>query len=184
MRVNRRELADILRITVPTVTAWVDKDAMPYTRQGSKGVEWEFDTAEVVQWYAQHKFKARDGRAKASARDNPFVGPGEDVPRETIDAANLRKESALADKHEIAAAREAALLVPIDEVAKIVLAENARVRARICALPNELRPLLLTHLKNDRKAVEQCISRAETAINEALTEIQSYAAGGDDGDDT
>jgi hypothetical protein len=45
VRVNRRQLADILGISMPTVTAWVG-EGMPFTREGSKSAEWEFDTRE------------------------------------------------------------------------------------------------------------------------------------------
>lgn len=182
MRVNRQQLADILGVSKPTISAWLD-DGLPSTIQGAKGREWEFDTKEVISWYAETKHRARDGRAKPkSAQDDPFVHPGSGSIGESIDDASLRKESALADKHELAAAREAGLLVPIDEVEAIVVEEHGRIRTRILSIPNELRPVLLTHLKNDRKAVEQCVRKVEETIHEALEEIRSYAGEGDDED--
>lgn len=175
MRVNRQSLSEILGISKPTITAWLD-DGLPFTVQGSKGKEWEFETSEVIEWYAAHKFKRRDGRAKSGSdpKTNPFADLN-GIEAETIDQANLRKESALADKHEIAAAKEAGTLVPIEDVAAIVLEENARAKSRLMSIPNELRPVLLTHLKNDRKATEQCVARVEEVIVEALSEVQSYA---------
>lgn len=182
MRVNRQQLADILGITKPTISAWID-DGLPWVEQGSKGKEWVFETKEVIAWYAECKHKERDGRARAQkVKDNPFTKPDMGNIGETIEEANLRKEAALADKHELAAAKEAGMLVPIDEVEAIVVEEHTRVRTRILALPNELRPLLLTHLKNDRKAVEACVRKAEETIHEALEEIRTYAGEGDDED--
>ena len=169
MRVNRAQLADIFGVSLPTVTAW-HREGMPAVQEGRKGKEWVFDTVDCLEWYFRRKFKPQ---AASIRHGDPFADPS-DAP-ETIEQAQLRKESALADKHELAAAKEAGLLVPVDEVAAIVAEENARVRARLLGIPNELRPLLLTHLGNDRKAAEQCVSRAEAIIHEALAEVQSYA---------
>lgn len=177
MRVNREQLADILGVSKPTVSNWLD-DGLPYAQQGAKGREWIFDTKEVIAWYAECKHKARDGRA--NPKDNPYAQPGD--LGETLDGAQLRKEAALADKHELAAAREAGMLVPIDEVEAIVVEEHARVKTRLLAIPNELRPVLLTHLKNDRKGVENCIRQVEETLHEALDEIRAYAGDGDDED--
>lgn len=179
MRVNRQQLAEILGVSKPTISSWID-DGLPWAIQGAKGREWEFETAEVIAWYAEAKYKSRDGRAKQNPRDNPFVPPGN--LGETIEEAQLRKEAALADKHELAAAKEAGLLVPIDEVEAIVVEEHGRVKVRVLSIPNELRPVLLTHLRNDRKAVEQCVRKIEETIHEALEEIRSYAGEGDDED--
>jgi phage terminase Nu1 subunit (DNA packaging protein) len=171
MRVNRAQLAEILGISKPTVTAWLD-DGLPYTRQGSKGVEWEFETREVIEWYAASKFQNRDGRAKTPRQKaaDPF---NEDMI-ETEDEAKARKERALADKHELDAAERAGQLVPIDEVKAIVVDEHSRVRSRLLAIPNAVRPIALTHLNNDRPASEKLVSAVESAIVDALTEVSSY----------
>lgn len=168
MRVNRRELADVLGITLPTVTAWANA-GMPAVVAGSKGVEWVFDTADCVKWYAEHKHK------KATApTDDPFE-PGKKP--ETIEEASRRKEIAHADRAEVMVAKEAGRLVPIEEVAAVVMDENARVRARLLTIPNELRPKVLAFLKNDRKAAEQLLTDAESVILEALAEIRAWAPG-------
>lgn len=170
MRVNRTQLADILGVSVPTISNWLD-DGLPYAVQGSKGKEWVFETGDVINWYAREKFKARDGRA-APRQDDRFADPA-DAP-ETEDQAKARKERALADKHEIDAAKSIGLLVPIDEVRAIVIDEHARVRSRLLAIPNAVRPIALTHLNNDRKASEKLVTAVETAIVDALTEVSSY----------
>jgi len=181
VRVNRQALADILGVSKPTISSWID-DGLPFTRQGSKAVEWVFDTAEVIRWYAEFKRKQRADRGGVSAKDNPFVPPGEDG-LESEDQAKARKERALADRNEIEVAKALKVLVPIDEVTAIVVEEHTRVKTRITAIPNELRPVLLTHLNNDRKAVEACVAKVEKTINAALEEIVSYAGEGDDADE-
>jgi phage terminase Nu1 subunit (DNA packaging protein) len=47
--VNRAELAAICGVSLPTIDAWVDKGC-PFVDRGSKGREWRFDTAAVLQW--------------------------------------------------------------------------------------------------------------------------------------
>lgn len=181
MRVNRREIADILGITVPTVTAWTDKDGMPAVVQGSKGVQWEFDTAEVIAWYAQHKFQKRDGRAgKNGPADDPFTLPEDGL--ESEDAAKARKERALADINEMRAAREAGELVPIDEVEAIVVEENARVRTRLLGIPTKIRPLAIVLLGSDRAAAEKVVAAVDQEILSALAEVKSWAPTPEDDD--
>lgn len=177
MSCNLQGIADILGVSKPTVNSWVG-DGLPFTKRGAKGVEWEFSPPDVVRWYAErHAARAIEKHEaknppRRSAKDDPFVAPGEGG--ETIEEAELRHKSALADKHEMAAAKEAGTLVPIDEVAAIVMQEYASAKVRILGIPNSLRPLLLTHLNNDRAAAEKCVSRVEETIYEALSEIVSY----------
>jgi phage terminase Nu1 subunit (DNA packaging protein) len=170
MRVNRRQLADILGISLPTVTSWTN-DGMPFTREGSKSAEWEFDSRECIEWFAANKLKLKSrGPAKGA---NPFDEDGDG--RESIEEAERRKMIANADKAEVQVAKEAGLLVPISEVASVVAEEHARVRARLLTIPNELRPKVLTFLAEDRPAAEQVLADVEEVVLEALTEIRSWA---------
>lgn len=170
MRVNRRQLADILGISLPTVTAWVG-EGMPFTREGSKSAEWEFETRECIEWLGSNKLKTK-ARAPSNGKD-PFADGAEGF--ETIEEAERRKMIAQADKAEVQVAKEAGLLVPISEVASVAAEENARVRARLLTIPNDLRPKVLTFLAHDRKAAEQLLADAESVVLEALTEIRSWA---------
>lgn len=185
MRCNRRTLADFLAVSLPTITNWID-EGLPFTIQGSKGKEWEFESAEVLTWWAANKARQKDGRTTSGRQDknDPFADPTGEIT-ETLEEAQLRKESALADKHQLAAAREAEILVPIDEVKAIVVEENARVRARLLSIPNAVRPIALVHLNNNRKASEKLVSAVEAVIVDALTEVASYMGGvpeSEDGD--
>jgi phage terminase Nu1 subunit (DNA packaging protein) len=170
MRVNRRQLSDILGISMPTVTAWVG-EGMPFTREGSKSAEWEFDTRETIEWMAANKLKTK-GKPANKGR-NPFGEEDESV--ESLEEAERRKMIANADRAEVLVAKEAGILVPISEVASVVAEENARVRARLLTLPNELRPKVLTFLAEDRKAAEQLLADVEAVVLDALGEIRSWA---------
>lgn len=50
--VNRADLASICSVSLPTVDAWVEKGC-PYVERGSKGREWKFDSAAVIDWRIQ-----------------------------------------------------------------------------------------------------------------------------------
>lgn len=166
MRCNRRQLADILRVSMPTVTTWVG-EGMPFVKEGSKSAEWEFETRDCIEWMAANKLKAR-AKAKSGSEDDE---PG----HETIEEAERRKMVANADKAEVQVAKEAGLLVPISEVAAVATEQNARVRARLLTIPNEMRPAVTTFLAHDRPAAEQLLAAAEETILEALAEIRSWA---------
>lgn len=49
MIVNKRQLADIFGISLPTVRSWIDK-GMPVVTLGSEGLDYEFSTADVLKW--------------------------------------------------------------------------------------------------------------------------------------
>ncbi len=50
--VNRAELASLCGVSLPTVDTWVEKGC-PYIERGSKGREWQFDSAAVIDWRIQ-----------------------------------------------------------------------------------------------------------------------------------
>jgi phage terminase Nu1 subunit (DNA packaging protein) len=45
LRVNRTELAEVLGVSMPTITAWLG-EGMPYVEGGGKGKPFVFDTVE------------------------------------------------------------------------------------------------------------------------------------------
>lgn len=159
---------------MPTVTTWVG-EGMPFTKEGSKSAEWEFETRPCIEWMAGNKLKLKARRP--GSRANPFDESGDDP--ESIEEAERRKMIANADKAEVQVAKEAGILVPISEVMSVVSEEHARVRARILTIPNEMRPNVMTFLAHDREAGEQLLAAAEETILEALSEIRSWAPGGD-----
>lgn len=50
---NRAELASLCDVSLPTVDGWVRKGC-PYLERGSKGREWRFDAAAVIEWRVAH----------------------------------------------------------------------------------------------------------------------------------
>lgn len=76
--VNRADLAGIFGVSVNTVTNWIEKGC-PYVERGSNGVEWQFDTAAVIDWKIQR------------AVENVAMSAGDDG---TKDSSKARREDA------------------------------------------------------------------------------------------
>jgi len=106
-KVNRKQLADVFGISLPTVDAWV-RAGCPYDQKGERGKEWIFDTADVMRW--------REERARAEAG-------GQDVQ----DDAALTKRRKLAETRLV----EIELLEKMGELAPV--AQMERVWSRLLA---------------------------------------------------
>jgi phage terminase Nu1 subunit (DNA packaging protein) len=92
-RVNQTELAEILGKSDVTIWEW-QKDGLPIAKQGARGAEHEYDTAEVIAWLEQ----------RAAAR----AGKGE--------SGREREARLRGDLMEIELAQKRNALVPADEV--------------------------------------------------------------------
>ncbi|MGY1520158.1 terminase small subunit [Luteimonas sp. A482] len=65
-KVNRKQLADVFGISLPTVDAWV-RSGCPFDQKGERGREWAFDTADVMRWREQ---LARDDAGGQDVQDS------------------------------------------------------------------------------------------------------------------
>ena len=70
---NRTELAGIFAVSTNTISTWVEKGC-PYVERGSNGVEWQFDSAAVIDWKIQRAVEsvamsAGDDSSKARRED-------------------------------------------------------------------------------------------------------------------
>jgi len=70
---NRAEVAGIFAVSVNTVTNWIEKGC-PYVERGSNGIEWQFDSAAVIDWRIQRAIEnvamnAGDDSSKARRED-------------------------------------------------------------------------------------------------------------------
>ena len=71
--INRGELASLCGVSLPTLDSWIEKGC-PYVERGSKGVEWKFDSAAVIDWRIQRAVEsavtdAGDESTKARRED-------------------------------------------------------------------------------------------------------------------
>lgn len=166
MRVNIQELADLIGVTRPTITSWID-DGLPYAVAGSKGKPWQFETADALPWWAENKFR-RKARGPLPGSDPFAEGEGP----ETYEDAERRKMVANADKAELELAKAAGLVVEIADVAQITSEMHTRIRTRLLGIGNQIRMQVRAFLGGDRAAEEQVVAAAEGVIADAMAEIR------------
>lgn len=149
-KVNRKQLADVFGISLPTVTAWISAGC-PFDQRGGTGREWVFDTADVMRW--------REQRAAEEAG-------GQDVQ----DEAALKRRRMIAD----ARTAELDLAVRMGEVADIGVME--RVWTRIIAeLQSNLRGPLVTRLESQLLGETDGRTFKRIALAEIDTALESLA---------
>lgn len=115
MIVNKNQLADIMGVSERTLTEWQDAD-MPIEVVGGRGLENQYDTAKVVGWRLQ---RALGGATVESAREE----------RDRMEAKLL----------ELRIAKEADLLVSIDDVKPAWEAAILAARSDLLSLPARLK---------------------------------------------
>ena len=86
--VNRGELASLCGVSLPTVDGWVEKGC-PFLERGSKGVEWRYDSAAVIDWRIQR------------AVENAVMNAGDDSSKARREDADCRRAVANAIVAEI-----------------------------------------------------------------------------------
>lgn len=174
MRVNRTELAEVLGVSMPTVTAWLG-EGMPYVEGGGKGKPFVFDTVESIEWWAENK-RRKKSRAPLPGSD-PFA-EGEGV--ESIEEAERRKMVANADKAELDLAKAAGKVVEIEDVAAATAEMHSRVKTRLLGLGNKVRVRVSAYFGGDKAAEEQIVSVVEEVVSDAMAEIRDYPFDGDE----
>lgn len=174
MRCNIQELAEIVGVTRPTITNWID-DGLPYVSAGSKGKPWVFETTDVLPWWAENKFR-RKARGPVPGTDPFAEGEGP----ESYEEAERRKMIANADKAELELAKAAGRVVEITDVTSIIAEMHVRVRTRLLGMSNQIRMQVRSYLGGDRAAEEQIVGAADGVVADALAEIRDDAFSGDD----
>ncbi|WP_315764498.1 terminase small subunit [Bradyrhizobium sp. SZCCHNR2009] len=163
--VNRQELADTLGYSLPTISSWTE-EGMPVKSQGSRGRQFEYDTADVVKWLLARARGEAKAKTAASLNDQ-----GEDI---TMDKARLRNEIAKAKLSELELAKEMELVRPIEMIVKVLSNEIANARARLLGIPSKLRPSIQLEVGTP-EGTKTLVNEVERLILEALNEIKSYA---------
>ena len=116
-KVNRRELAAVFGVSLPTVDSWVQQGC-PFDQRGASGREWVFDTADVAQW--------REERAAADAG-------GEDVADEArLKIRKLRAETVTAELELLQRKAQVAPLEQVERVlSRVVVEVQSNLRGRL-----------------------------------------------------
>lgn len=163
-KVNRKQLADVFGISLPTVDAWL-KAGCPYDQRGGHGKEYVFDTADVMRW--------REQRAADEAG-------GSEVADEA--ALNLRRLRANTLSAELALLKERKLVAPLDQVERTL----ARVFAEI---QSNLRGSLITRLatqligETDERTFKRVALAEIDVILESLASMDVMVDSDDEGED-
>ena len=157
-RVSTKKIAAIAGVSGPTIRSWRLK-GLPHERD-SRGRLW-FDPVAVREWLEEHGRGSKPGtpglglrirREQAdkrngvkSLRDAPGLkaapAPTPVVTAEDLAAARLRKELALAEKHEIQIAKLKAELLDAGDVERDRVRRVQVVKARLLQLPMTAAPL-------------------------------------------
>jgi phage terminase Nu1 subunit (DNA packaging protein) len=136
-------------------------EGMPYVKQGSKGVSWEFDQDEVAQWLEEHK---RDEEAQALIKQQQKEIEGEideQVKRKRIE--KLEKEI---EWQTIRTQKELERLVPIEDVAKIYESQLTTIRTQLRTIPSKLAPRI-----EKLSTAAEIKDALQKAIDDTLTEL-------------
>lgn len=152
--VNRADLATLHGISLPTIDAWVRKGC-PFVQRGSKGKEWQFDTAAVIEWLLLKTVEDAVG----------------DVSKVSYDEARRRKVAAEAAMAEYELAERKKELVAVEDFIDQVSKEYSNCRTGLLRIPNKIAPQL-AQISNEAE-IRQVIAEA---INEALSELTSDTA--------
>ncbi|GBQ69693.1 phage DNA packing protein [Ameyamaea chiangmaiensis NBRC 103196] len=71
MTVNKRELARLLRVSLPTLTSWLDKwPEFPVVERGTNGVNWQFSVDDVVTFLSDRQ---AEEQARKADRDEELM---------------------------------------------------------------------------------------------------------------
>jgi phage terminase Nu1 subunit (DNA packaging protein) len=170
--ISRADLAGILGLSRARITQLSKRKDFPLRPDGM------VNRAEAVQWYtdaglAQQTVKRGPKPAPAVipiAAAVPVTTPGTAQP-ETFAAAQARKESALADKHQMEAKKMRGELLPAADVKRVWSNHVAAVRNRLLLLPSKIAPAVAVN-----SDAAQCQELIRIEIYEALTELSHSEA--------
>lgn len=158
MIANKNQLADIMGVSERTLTEWQEA-GMPIEMVGGRGLENQYDTAKVVEWRLQ---RALNGATVESAREE----------RDRMEAKLL----------ELRIAKEAGLLVSIDDVQPAWEAAILAARSDLLSLPARLKAAIDARYQIDidpqmlDDEVYQALAKLAEKPPESLEEIDDQAA--------
>lgn len=150
-KVNRAELAEILGVSLPTITSKVNK-GMPYIQRGQRGKEWLFDTAAVYEW----------------EKEQAILNVTGDLLSVTDDELKRRKLAAETTIVELEAGKKRGDLIPKEEIEKNLSDMAIATRTRLLLVPRRCAPRLLGC--TDEIEVRRLIEQEQL---EALTDVSN-----------
>ncbi len=136
-KLNLEEMAAHLRITRPTLTAWMKRwPTFPVEQRGNSGSPYQFDAGDVVEFVTARKREEDEGKALHAAAVEEFqrglpLPPGESAlvtlsPKQQSEALKAMLLRQQVDREERRAAQERGELVRAADVREVLA--NAYVR--------------------------------------------------------
>jgi phage terminase Nu1 subunit (DNA packaging protein) len=120
VKLNRTALAEHMGVSLVTIDTW-RKEGMPVVQRGSRGVEWVFDLAEVIKWYADRKAAAAAGEAPTD-----------------LDEINRRTATAKMLQAELELAKQMGEVATIRDFERAQAAAFAEIRSNIMNVPQRV----------------------------------------------
>lgn len=150
MIVNKAELADAVGVSLTTVDKWIPKGC-PVKQRGGRGVSWEFELAEVIQWLTD---------------------------RNTGESADLAKERALLAKAQrqkvtLEIKRLTQEFVPVDAVIAVWSDIILSARNSLLSLPSRITPMVAHETEHSR--ISGIIKEEIYAVLNNLAEQPEYS---------
>lgn len=137
-----------------TVRGWIKRPLNPCPHERKGGRDLRFDIAEVRAWMTTNGVTGQQGRPPGPSSAN-------------LEAAKLRKESALADKYEIQVERERGQVVPFSEVKARWVELITTAKNKLLGVPSAAAPLCVGRDAGEIQTI------LEDRINEALSELSN-----------
>lgn len=144
--VNQRELQEVFGVSHQTMANWM-REGMPVLTRGESGQEHQYDTANVIEWYAARAVAKCD---RESAKDDLLRLQAEKIRREfdLADGVLIRADEIEAAWGSIVVAiRQALLDVPVRLAPSLEAAPG--VDAKRMLLDEEIREVLLKLSRGD-----------------------------------
>lgn len=137
--VNMDEMADLLRISLPTLRALLKQhDDFPVISRGGKGIPWQFDPSAVIAFIEAKQAEERAAEAARNELLAQVVLPGIDPPEAGAVSAQDRLRTAQAMKAEDELAKTRGFLVAKHEMRASLLTIWPELTRSILAIPAQM----------------------------------------------
>jgi phage terminase Nu1 subunit (DNA packaging protein) len=169
--VNKAELADVLGVSLPTISALIRRyPDLPIVRRGTNGEAWQFDPLAVRTFIAAQKAEEARSEAARSELLAQFSLPIDDITPDSDKrlAPEQRAKLAEARLKEHRLARESGLLVPTTEVRQALTTAFARLNKDFTAF--------LRGLAREHSWPEPILRRHEAELADAQRRFVAQAA--------
>lgn len=151
VKLNRSDLARLFGRSLGTIDRWVQRDC-PYLEKAEKGRQWVFDSAAVIEWYADRWL------GESSTADGVA----------SLQAERARKTAVERRLAEIALQKKLGEVVEVEDVAEVVGDALTRVRAALLNVPSRIAALVAKERRPAR--VRQLLTEE---IHAALRELST-----------